>query len=64
MKSTTHQLSCGKCQVGEVAVIIKETRSGTEMSVKKCNSCKYQYGIKQISENKEMNRVLQVSTKN
>ncbi|MFV8268440.1 hypothetical protein ACNQGP_00710 [Flavobacterium sp. GT2N3] len=62
MKITTELLNCGKCPNGNVKVIVKTTRNGSEMSVKKCDSCKYQYGIKQISNSDAAGRLLRVST--
>jgi DNA-directed RNA polymerase subunit M/transcription elongation factor TFIIS len=62
MKKTEEILNCGKCANGKVKVSIKETRNGSEMSVKKCDSCKYQYGIKQIANSDAAGRVLRVST--
>lgn len=60
MTKNEETLNCGKCQKGTVKVIVKQTKFTTEMSVKKCTNCKYQYGIKEISNAEAAQRVLRV----
>lgn len=49
MKNITELYKCGKCEKGIVKRTIKENRKGVEITMKKCDSCKYQYGIKEVS---------------
>lgn len=49
MRKKTQQFKCGKCDKGITTRIVKETRKGCEITMKKCDSCKYQYGLKEVN---------------
>ena len=46
MKQSKVEYKCGNCCDGIVEQQLKETKTGVEITVKKCTSCKYQYGVK------------------
>lgn len=46
MEKSKVEYKCGNCSDGIVEQQIKETKTGVEIIVKKCSSCKYQYGVK------------------
>ena len=48
MKNITEFYKCGKCNKGIAKRVIKETRKGCEITMKKCDNCKYQYGVKEV----------------
>lgn len=50
MKKITQQFKCGKCDNGIATRILKETRKGCEITMKKCDNCKYQYGVKEVED--------------
>lgn len=49
MKKVTQHFKCGKCDKGIATRILKETRKGCEITIKKCDNCKYQYGLKEVN---------------
>lgn len=54
MTKTEKFYKCERCTDGQVAAVISETKFSKEVKVKKCSSCKFQYGIKGISRLSEI----------
>lgn len=50
MEKRTEKFKCGQCDKGTVRRILKENRKGCEITMKKCDNCKYQYGIKGLGD--------------
>lgn len=48
MKQKTEYFKCGKCLIGKVKRILKETKKGGEIKTYKCDNCKYQNGIREV----------------
>lgn len=51
MEKFTQRLQCGQCLDGTVNIVTEFRKKHTETSIKKCDKCKYQYGLKQIETN-------------
>lgn len=50
MKSITEHFKCGKCNHGIVTRKLQETKKNVEITMRKCDNCKYQYGVKEVNE--------------
>jgi methionyl-tRNA synthetase len=49
MRQITQHFKCDKCEKGIATRVIKENRKGCEITMKKCDNCKYQYGLKEVN---------------
>ncbi len=51
-KKTTRLFKCGKCVDGQIVYTSKEDKDFVTVEVKKCNCCKFAYGMRQIFDDK------------
>jgi hypothetical protein len=51
MKNITKLFKCGKCDEGIVKRTLKETKTGVDIKMYKCDNkkCKYHYGLKEVN---------------
>jgi uncharacterized paraquat-inducible protein A len=51
LEKKTHTLKCGKCPDGKVIFELKRYEQETRAEIKRCDKCKHQYYLKEITDN-------------